>query len=175
MNGPKGKPGLVRHVVRLLRLLQLQRGKTGCCPVVWIDVSFPESIFKCSSYTLLKLLNRLIFTKFKCMTHRLRRWCSGIMQDSHSCDPGSIPGRRTNFAFPFLQYSTDAGYYRISIGLKDANSPFLKLNAQMRLYLLRTSASSYNAEFWHCDSKKKHSVCVELDAPTTLFAGRGKV
>ena len=22
-----------------------------------------------------------------------RRWCSGIMQDSHSCDPGSIPGR----------------------------------------------------------------------------------
>jgi hypothetical protein len=24
----------------------------------------------------------------------LRRWCSGIMQDSHSCDPGSIPGRR---------------------------------------------------------------------------------
>ena len=24
-----------------------------------------------------------------------RRWCSGIMQDSHSCDPGSIPGRRT--------------------------------------------------------------------------------
>ena len=26
-----------------------------------------------------------------------RRWCSGIMQDSHSCDPGSIPGRRTSF------------------------------------------------------------------------------
>lgn len=24
----------------------------------------------------------------------VRRWCSGIMQDSHSCDPGSIPGRR---------------------------------------------------------------------------------
>ena len=24
----------------------------------------------------------------------MRRWCSGIMQDSHSCDPGSIPGRR---------------------------------------------------------------------------------
>ena len=23
-----------------------------------------------------------------------RRWCSGIMQDSHSCEPGSIPGRR---------------------------------------------------------------------------------
>ena len=23
-----------------------------------------------------------------------RRWCSGIMQDSHSCDPGSIPGQR---------------------------------------------------------------------------------
>ena len=27
-----------------------------------------------------------------------RRWCSGIMQDSHSCDPGSILGRRTRFA-----------------------------------------------------------------------------
>ena len=26
-----------------------------------------------------------------------RRWCSGIMQDSHSCDPGSIPGRRNFF------------------------------------------------------------------------------
>ena len=25
---------------------------------------------------------------------QMRRWCSGIMQDSHSCDPGSIPGRR---------------------------------------------------------------------------------
>jgi hypothetical protein len=29
---------------------------------------------------------------------KLRRWCSGIMQDSHSCDPGSIPGRRTLFS-----------------------------------------------------------------------------
>jgi hypothetical protein len=27
----------------------------------------------------------------------MRRWCSGIMQDSHSCDPGSIPGRRRTF------------------------------------------------------------------------------
>ena len=25
------------------------------------------------------------------------RWCSGIMQDSHSCDPGSIPGRCNYF------------------------------------------------------------------------------
>ena len=24
-----------------------------------------------------------------------RLWCSGIMQDSHSCDPGSIPGGRS--------------------------------------------------------------------------------
>ena len=30
-----------------------------------------------------------------------RRWCSGIMQDSHSCDPGSIPGRRT-YILPFI-------------------------------------------------------------------------
>ena len=29
-----------------------------------------------------------------CRTPCRRRWCSGIMQDSHSCDPGSIPGRR---------------------------------------------------------------------------------
>ena len=29
--------------------------------------------------------------------HAVRRWCSGIMQDSHSCDPGSIPGRRKIF------------------------------------------------------------------------------
>ena len=28
-----------------------------------------------------------------------RRWCSGIMQDSHSCDPGSIPGRRIDFCY----------------------------------------------------------------------------
>ncbi len=31
---------------------------------------------------------------------KMRRWCNGIMRDSHSCDPGSIPGRRT---VPFLQ------------------------------------------------------------------------
>ena len=33
-------------------------------------------------------------------------WCSGIMQDSHSCDPGSIPGQCTvlflfQFCLPF--------------------------------------------------------------------------
>ncbi len=32
-----------------------------------------------------------------------RRWCSGIMQDSHSCDPGSIPGRRTCFHLNVLR------------------------------------------------------------------------
>ena len=32
-----------------------------------------------------------------------RRWCSGIMQDSHSCDPGSIPGRR-KFLPPFTLF-----------------------------------------------------------------------
>ena len=39
------------------------------------------------------------YRKFVCFPNFpsfiLRRWCSGIMQDSHSCDPGSIPGRRT--------------------------------------------------------------------------------
>ena len=34
------------------------------------------------------------------MVQTQRRWCSGIMQDSHSCDPGSIPGRRTVFFNP---------------------------------------------------------------------------
>lgn len=29
---------------------------------------------------------------------REHRWCSGIMQDSHSCDSGSIPGRCKFFA-----------------------------------------------------------------------------
>ena len=31
-----------------------------------------------------------------------RRWCSGIMQDSHSCDPGSIPGRRNYLFFDYI-------------------------------------------------------------------------
>lgn len=31
--------------------------------------------------------------------HYQCHWCSGIMQDSHSCDPGSIPGRRMAFCF----------------------------------------------------------------------------
>ena len=30
-----------------------------------------------------------------CLEPKQRRWCSGIMLDSHSSDPGSIPGRRT--------------------------------------------------------------------------------
>ena len=59
-----------------------------------------------------------------------RRWCSGIMQDSHSCDPGSIPGRRTFLCT--LQYSfpkTVVAYYYIRIfnmGAYDQN-PFLIL------------------------------------------------
>ena len=32
-----------------------------------------------------------------CLEPKQRRWCSGIMLDSHSSDPGSIPGRRTIF------------------------------------------------------------------------------
>ena len=34
----------------------------------------------------------------------MRRWCSGIMQDSHSCDPGSIPGRRKFFLPKTIDY-----------------------------------------------------------------------
>ena len=37
-----------------------------------------------------------------------RCWCSGIMQDSHSCDPGSIPGQRTVLTYrPALPSSKD--------------------------------------------------------------------
>lgn len=47
----------------------------------------------------------MLATQFVCRTDQhftqQRRWCSGIMQDSHSCDPGSIPGRRM-FVFLFL-------------------------------------------------------------------------
>ena len=39
-----------------------------------------------------------------------RRWCSGIMQDSHSCDPGSIPGRRNlSFSFQVFQMIPSIG------------------------------------------------------------------
>ena len=31
------------------------------------------------------------------LQREMRCWCSGIMQDSHSCDPGSIPGQRIVF------------------------------------------------------------------------------
>ena len=37
-------------------------------------------------------------------SYKLRRWCNGIMQDSHSCDPGSIPGRRIGFACFLAQH-----------------------------------------------------------------------
>ena len=35
-------------------------------------------------------LSESLWSEFSISWHR---WCSGIMQDSHSCDPGSIPGR----------------------------------------------------------------------------------
>ena len=37
-----------------------------------------------------------------CLEPKQRRWCSGIMQDSHSCDPGSIPGRRRISFFEYI-------------------------------------------------------------------------
>ncbi len=49
-----------------------------------------------------------------------RRWCSGIMQDSHSCDPGSIPGRRTRHLFFGCQkivasFIFDFGWYTFAV------------------------------------------------------------
>ena len=35
-----------------------------------------------------------------------RRWCSGIMQDSHSCDPGSIPGRRNYLFYLIISFQS---------------------------------------------------------------------
>ena len=40
--------------------------------------------------------------RFRSALQAARRWCSGIMQDSHSCDPGSIPGRRTSFSHIYI-------------------------------------------------------------------------
>jgi hypothetical protein len=39
------------------------------------------------------MLKFIIFRTVKQGTTCLHCWCSGIMQDSHSCDPGSIPGQ----------------------------------------------------------------------------------
>ena len=38
------------------------------------------------------------------MCIRWHCWCSGSMQDSHSCEPGSTPGQRTflYFFFPIM-------------------------------------------------------------------------
>lgn len=46
------------------------------------------------------------------------RWCSGIMQDSHSCDPGSIPGRCTFWCYFFvtLQVAHSGNYWQYVLG-----------------------------------------------------------
>ena len=45
----------------------------------------------------------------------MRRWCSGIMQDSHSCDPGSIPGRRITFIQNSLHLMTFSCFVLINL------------------------------------------------------------
>ena len=35
----------------------------------------------------------MIYITIFALLARPHCWCSGIMQDSHSCDPGSIPGQ----------------------------------------------------------------------------------
>ncbi len=37
-------------------------------------------------------------------SNKKRRWCNGIMRDSHSRDPGSIPGRRKIYLLFFLSF-----------------------------------------------------------------------
>ena len=44
----------------------------------------------------------------------LHCWCSGIMQDSHSCDPGSIPGQCNKF----LVWGPDMGFVLNVLGCK---------------------------------------------------------
>ena len=42
-------------------------------------------------------VTRRIIEYLAAITTSQHCWCSGIMQDSHSCDPGSIPGQCTLF------------------------------------------------------------------------------
>ena len=51
-----------------------------------------------------------------------RRWCSGIMQDSHSCDPGSIPGRRKIFVFSVTGFDLQQQVAQCPCGLMDKAS-----------------------------------------------------
>ena len=79
-------------------------GDSICYIVYWCVLGSFVDVYKCEYWR--KMLqattrvtelenswNNCWFLK-SCSGMSERRWCSGIMQDSHSCDPGSIPGRR---------------------------------------------------------------------------------
>lgn len=52
-------------------------------------------------YVYTDIAHTLYIKEFSRRISCLHCWCSGIMQDSHSCDPGSIPGQCT-FSFSFF-------------------------------------------------------------------------
>ena len=64
-------------------------------------------------------LRFVTFHSYFLTQHEQRRWCSGIMQDSHSCDPGSIPGRRTCILGFYSRFSPP---WSLLTQLQDCNS-----------------------------------------------------
>ena len=76
---------------------RLLRNNSGCalCQITLLVAAFHSKILlpwvSCSTDWASRASRKLL--KFSLLL-TWRRWCSGIMQDSHSCDPGSIPGRR---------------------------------------------------------------------------------
>ena len=107
-------------------------GSLRCKLVLW-------SVFK--AFLSIRLHQTVIYFTFR-LKRWLRRWCSGIMQDSHSCDPGSIPGRRKMFYFLnwiFLSVGWEFGHFlmvfwqpHIFYHIKPGHLP--KLNMSKKLY-----------------------------------------
>jgi hypothetical protein len=58
------------------------------------EVPVPSVLHAAQTVQVDRLVNSF-YNTIHCVSRR--RWCSDIMQDSHSCDPGSIPGRRSDF------------------------------------------------------------------------------
>ena len=50
-------------------------------------------------------------------------WCRGVMQDSHSCDPGSIPGQCTQFFIFLVQILTNREKNDIDIDASNIRAP----------------------------------------------------
>ena len=68
------------------------------CTVVQMDVSWcghralKMPMPHCAGVISYLLSFHYLFSAY-IILYYLRHWCSGIKQDSHSCNPGSIPGQ----------------------------------------------------------------------------------